>query len=183
MSNTVQEKITYNRKTGEVTAQSLKHLDDLFDDERGYLFWSRKKQARIFPAIEFPTEMTVLDIGRMTILAKYAWSKSNMLGCRRNGGLKAYSAEELGALVDLKPRQARNFIKKMIQLEIIADVDVEIGGVREKHYYLNPLYYFNSRRISLELYTIFHKQLDPYLPDWVKERFGQEETFKRKQRK
>lgn len=158
--------------TGQIIKNNLFTFPAAFDDEKGYLFWTRKAFAKSFLDKPFPKEMTKLDIAHITMLSKHLWSNTNMLGYRGHGGVKPYDIDDISKAIDLKPRQTYNFIKKMIAIGMIAKVDVTIEQTKETHYYINPLYYFSNNRLSLNLYLIFRNQLDPHLPEWVKNKFA-----------
>lgn len=157
---------------GEIIKNNIHHIAAAFDEEKGYLFWARKSFAKSFMDIPYPPGMNHSEIGKMAILAKKIWSNTNMLGYRGNGGVKPYTPEQIGKFIDLGPRQAGRFIDKMIRIGILARVKIETGGKKETQYYVNPVFYFSSNRIPLNLYLIFKDQLDRFLPDWVKQEFS-----------
>lgn len=162
-----------NEETGEVQAEKVQHIAAAFDDEKGYLFWARKNFAKSFVGVDFPESMTMKERGQMATLAKKMYSTTNMLGYRGNGGVKAYTVEQIGRIIGLKPYQANTFLRKMMKVGMIAKVIVSVGENRVTQYYINPIYFFGSNRIPLNLYLIFQKQLDEVMPDWVKNRYGQ----------
>ena len=157
--------------TGEIYSDKNKFVNSTFDEEKGYLFWNRKNFAKTYRDIDFPEEMTDAEIGKMTRLSKKIWSNTNMLGYRGNGGIKPYDIEKIGEVIGLKYRQTLRFVNKMMRLGVMAKVKVDVGGKKETHYYINPIYFFSSNRIPLNLYLIFKNELDPFLPQWVIDRF------------
>jgi hypothetical protein len=163
--------------TGEVHSTKVQYISAAFHEEKGYLFWARKGFAKSFQDVPYPREMTFEEIGRVAVLAKHIWSNTNMLGYRGNGGVKSYNVEQIGGLIGLKRRQAYNFVNKMLRLGILAKVNIKMEGKTETQYYINPIYFFASNHIPLNLYLIFRRQLDAVLPDWVKQQFV--ETAKR----
>ena len=162
-----------DEKTGEVCSVKKHFMESAFDEEKGYLFWARKSFTKSFHSVDYPKEMNDLDLGRMARLAKKIWSNTNMLGYRGNGGIKPYTVEKIGEVINLKPRQAKTFVDKMISLGVIAKVNVDTGGHKEVHFYVNPIYFFSSNRIPLNLYLIFRKELDKVLPSWVKAKYAE----------
>jgi len=161
-----------NPDTGQITSEKVQHIAAAFHDEKGYLFWARKNFAKSFVEVDFPESMTMKERGQMATLAKHMWSNTNMLGYRGSGGVKAYTDEQIGVLVGLKAYQARDFVRSMIKVSMIAKVTVLLGGEKTTQYYVNPIYFFGSNRISLNLYLIFRKQLDEVLPRWVREEYA-----------
>lgn len=163
-------------KTGEVVSDRRKFVSAAFDDERGYLFWARKSFAKSFAEVDFPEQMTSLEIGQMTRMAKKIWSNTNMLGYRGNGGVKPYDTDMIAEVLQISPRQAYRFVAKMQRLGVLARVTVDTEGRRETQYYVNPMYFFSSNRIPLNLYLLFRKQLDAVLPGWVIRRFSEQKV-------
>lgn len=157
---------------GVVHKEEERNFPPHFDEEKGYLFWHRKNFAKTYQDVPFPDSMSVMDIGRMTLLSKKIWSNTNMLGYRGNGGVKPYTVEQLGMIIGCGPRQAHRFVARMIELGVMARVETKVEGSREVQFYINPVYFFSSNRVPLNLYLIFRKQLDAVLPWWVIQRYG-----------
>jgi hypothetical protein len=107
----------------------------------------------------------------MTALAKKMCPKTNMLGYRGNGGTRPYNVDKIGTVIGLKPSQSYSFVRKMIRLGIIAEVKIKTGGKTEVQYYVNPMHYFSGNRIPLNLYLLFHKQLDKHIPQYAQEEY------------
>lgn len=165
-------------ETDPVTSEVLSRFNKIsfcnarFDDERGYLWKPKTGGARMFNEIPFPDGMSMIDRGRMATLAKHIWNKTNMLGYRGHGGVRPYSVAQIGKLVGLTPEQAERFLKRMQNTGIIKPVSVPFGERIEIQFYINPLYFFGNSRLSLNLYVLFHEELDKHLPEWVKEEFS-----------
>lgn len=160
-----------NEQTGEKYSEREVKFTPAFDEEKGYLFWARRGYVKSFHEMDFPEEMNDLDIGRMARLAKLIWASTNMLGYRGNGGVKPYSIDMIAEILKMEPRQTYRFIEKMIRLGVMARVRIDTENAKETHLYINPIYFFSSNRIPLNLYLIFSKQLDKVLPAWVREEF------------
>lgn len=170
----------FDPQTGEVHHSKISQFPPVFDEEKGYLFWNRRSFAKTYQDIEFPKQMTDLEIGRMTRLAKKIWSNTNMLGYRGNGGIRPYDVQMIAEFLGIKLRRAQQFLKKMITIGIIAKVDIEVADRQETHFYVNPIYFFSSNRMPLNLYLLFRDELNEHLPKWVISRFNEEaEKLKR----
>jgi len=161
--------VTYTDEySGEIVNRKQYGVGKRFDPEKGYLFRNQAGGFSQLYDVPFPDDMTDIEIGRMTRLAKKMWGNTNMLGYRGNGGIKPHDIASIGKVINLEQRQTYNFINKMINLGIIAKVKIESKGQIDYQYYVNPLYYNSSNRIPLNLYLLFRKQLDPYIPSWAK---------------
>lgn len=172
----LKETLYVDSSTGEIKHRSIQRITPAFDDERGYLFWVRKSFAKSFSDVPFPQEMTDADVGRMARLSKCIWSNTNMLGYRGNKGVRPYDTDKIADVLGISVRQAQRFIRKMIRVGMMAQVTVKVEGVVETHYYINPIYFFSSNRIPLNLYLIFRRQLDKVLPEWVKKEFAEQKN-------
>lgn len=168
----IERKQVIDEKTGQIMTDNVRHISSAFDDDKGYLFWARKSFAKSFIDVPYPKEMSKLDIANMSILAKHMWSNTNMLGYRGNGGARPYDIPMIAKAIDLKQRQTYAFIKKMMDLGLMARVDIKTDSGIETQYYINPIYFFSGSRIPLSLYLIFRQQLDSVLPGWVRDRFA-----------
>ncbi len=171
-----------DEKTGEIRRKKINRLWARFDDDRGYLFWARKDFAKSFLDVPYPTEMTDAEIGRIARLAKKMWSNTNMLGYRGNKGVRPYSVEQIGEIIGLGPRQTRRFIAKMINIGMMAKHEDGKGRLKETQYYINPIHFFGSNRIPLNLYLLFRQHLDKLLPDWVKKEYKRVDEEKMRER-
>lgn len=173
MSNNLIKKTQYiDTDSGEVQNEKIQHLAAAFHSEKGYLFWARKNFAKSFADVDFPQSMTMKERGQMATLAKHMWLNTNMLGYQGSGGVKAYNEEQIGVIVGLKAYQAKDFVRNMIKVSMIAKVTVLVGNETIIQYYINPIYFFSSNRISLNLYLIFRTQLDEVLPRWVQDEYA-----------
>lgn len=172
MSKVQHIKELVNLSTGEILDKKVITLPAYFDEEKGYLFWPRKSHARSFHDIPYPEKMTDGDIGKLARLAKHIWSNTNMLAYRGYGGLRPLGIEDIAQILDLKPRRTRSYLKKMVDLGVMAKSKTKVGSIVEDFFYINPIYFCSTKRIPLHLYLIFRKQLNEVLPEWVIERFN-----------
>jgi hypothetical protein len=174
MSDYQKETRIVNTRTGEVLGKNTFPVSPVFDEEKGYLFWPRKSFSKSFVDVDFPRELSFKEIGQMTTLAKKMCPKTNMLGYRGNGGSRPCNVDKIGAVVGLKPSQAYSFVRKMEKHGLIAEVKIRCGERVDTQYYVNPIYFFSGNRINLNLYLIFRRQLDPFLPGWVREKYREQ---------
>lgn len=173
MNSTIIRKQYIDSATGAIRKEEQTRYPAAFDDEEGYVFWAKKGGAKSFSDIKYPKEMTLKEIGQMSVLSKEMWSNTNMLGYRGHGGVIAYDEDEIGDLIGLKTYQTRGFIRKMIQLGMMAKVHVSVEDNKYTQFYINPIYFFGAKRLSLNLYLIFKEQLDRIIPGWVRREFSE----------
>jgi hypothetical protein len=175
-SDILQKEVIYYDDEQQILSKHRQFVDNRFDDEKGYLFWTQKHGVKQFSDVPFPIEMTDAEIGTITRLAKCIYKDSNMLAYRGNGGIKPHSMKTIAKELNVTDRQAERFIKKMIELEVMAKGKFEIGGTVEVHYYISPIYFFSGKRINNTLYVLFRNQLDAVLPAWVRARFVEQNS-------
>lgn len=166
------KKVTYyDRETGEIYSEKHLKVSAYFDEAKGYLFWSRKDFAKMFSDVDFPSDLSDSDIGKLTKLSKRMYSTTNLIAYKGNGGVKAHSIKTIAKLLNISERQSRLFINKMIKYGIIGSVKCKVKHDISYQYYMNPIYFTSSNRIPLNLYLLFKKQLDEILPDWVRRKY------------
>lgn len=165
-------------ETGEIINEFKKqsYYSKRFDIGKGYLWRTNGSGAKTFFDVPYPETMSMIDRGRMATLAKYIWSNTNMLGYRGHGRIKPYDVESIGEIINLNKKQAHSFMRRMIKQGIIKQIDVPFGEELETQYYVNPIYYFVGPRLSGNLYALFHRELEHYLPEWVRLEFAKTDT-------
>ncbi len=163
----------FDPNTGEVFRQHKKQqfVASKFDPAKGYL-WRSRDGVKSFFDIPFPEAMSMIDRGRMATLSKHMWGDTNMLGYRGFGRIKPYDIDGIGRLVDLNPKQAELFVRRMQKYTVIKCIPVPFGEKIELQYYVNPLYYFKGPRLSGNLYELFHEEMEKYVPEWVRIAFS-----------
>lgn len=160
--------IRHTNEHGEIISEKVFTYKAPFEDDEGYLFWNKKNFTKSFNDVEYPSELTDSELGKLTRLTKKVYSDTNMIAYRGNGGrIKPYTDEKISELLGLQLRQGKRFLNKMVKLGIICKYNNR--GITE--YYFNPLYYFSNKRISLDLYLKCKEQLDKVLDDWVIRRY------------
>jgi len=172
----IEKKQLIHQGTGEILREGYRHYTEAMNEE-GYRFPSHKAGARIFEGITFPVEMTVDEIGRMTLLSKLMIGATNMLGYRRGRNIMAYSILEIGELARLKNWRGRKFVNRMCKMRVMQRIDTNSGA----QYYINPAYFMASgHRLSLDLFLLFRDELKQIVPAWVMNDFLRQAGTKRK---
>jgi hypothetical protein len=165
-------------KTGEVKYSApMGYFPPRFDEERGYLFWNQKNHATQFADVDFPEAMSMMDRGRLATLAKRIWANTNCIGKRSRDQEKRFEPcdlDDIAEILGIAPRYAKEWLDRMVKMEVMAVSLVTVGQYTDTHYYINPIYFFSSDRLPLNLYLLFRRQLDKVLPDWVQGRFAEQ---------
>ncbi|MDP4158222.1 MAG: hypothetical protein Q8911_00460 [Bacillota bacterium] len=163
----------YYDDEGKETGKKKIYLPDRFDDKKGYLFWNQTNFVKTFQDVELPKELRKVDIANLFLLSKKVYADTNMIGYRGNGGSpRPMTINQMSEVIKDTERHTTTFIKRMIKARIIAKIDVKIGDDKTIQYYFNPIYFFSSNRLSLNLYALFQKDLDPFLSNYAKQRFS-----------
>ena len=162
---------TVDSVTGEVKSKKIKKKV-YFDEQQGYLFFSQKNGARTFDGIDLPEDLSDSEIAKLYRLSRKIYKNSNMLAYRTGNNIRAMEIKHIAKAVNMSERCCTIFINKMIRKRILAKAIVEIGDVRQIQFYMNPIYFFNGKWLSLNLYLLFKSDLDFLLPEWVKLKFN-----------
>lgn len=158
-----------DHNTGETfTRQSM--VDKQFDPEEGYLFWNRKQHIKVFSDRKLPDEFTWAEKGRIDELKRYMLKNNQFLVYRTGNVLKPLSVHDIGRILEMSDRQARQLMAKCKKYYIIKEI--EIDGIT--YFAFNPVYGLKNKRISLTMYLIFQEQLRTELPRWVVDRFAEQ---------
>lgn len=152
---------------GEVITDKTLQYKGRFDVESGYLFWSQRNFVKSFPGVELPGTMRDDEIGKMDRLSHKVFADTNMLAYKGRNGIVPFGMKDIEETLKLGQRQTYRFVDKMLQLGIMARLIIDTKGQKTTQYYLNPMYYFSSNRLSLNLYLLFQDQLNEVLPKYV----------------
>jgi hypothetical protein len=170
----IQKKMLIDKDTGEVISEKMLNIN-IFDEKDGYLFWKNRQAIKTYPGISLPEGLTDREVACLHKLSQCIWSTTNMLAYRGyENRPKPMDVERIAKETGMPLRNASSFIRKLIDLGVMAKVVVETAHNKETQYYLNPIYFFSGNRLSLNLYLLFRTQLDRYLPEWVREKFAEQ---------
>jgi len=165
-----------NPETGELIYSRDSRGVDYFNDD-GYLFMINKNGARIFQYIDLPEGFSDSEVGKVFKLKNYIQQKTNMLYKRSSSGYTPMDREDIVKALGYESRRGITFFNRLIEKEILAQVTIKCGEDPDRvQYYINPLYFHGGKRINVNLYMLFKTQLDPYLKDWVRKKFTQQQA-------
>lgn len=156
---------------GVIVSTKKIYFKDMFDEEKGYLFWVQTSFVKTFQDVELPKDITKPDIANLFLLSKKIYSNTNMVGYRSSGGIRPMTVEQMARVIRDTDRHTALFLNRMLKNRIIAKVNVIIGEDVTTQYYFNPIYFFSSNRLSRNLYLLFQKDLDSFVPEYAKQRF------------
>ena len=160
------KKVTrYINKDGEYIDR-VSYVTSPIDDD-GYLFWVNKLNVKTFIEQDLPKGFTWADRGRVEALKKMILRDNQFLCYRTNGRVKPIGVKEIANMLELSDRQTKTFVKKLKSNGIIKEVSFD----NMRYFAFNPMYGFKGKRLSLNVYIFFQKELDPVLPEWVKREF------------
>lgn len=144
---------------GEPVKEFNQHFTESMNEE-GYRFPGHKAGARLFRDVKLPKNITYQDKGRLYDLSQEMVGNTNLIGCRSGGKILGYTVDEIGELVNLSGKRGREFVRRMIQNNILRKLDAG--------YYMNPAFFMSTgQRLSLELFIHFQDALAPLLPKWA----------------
>lgn len=155
-----------NPITGEVI-EKTSYVDMFYDDETGYMAWTKRKGVKTYMDRGLPDELSFADRGRVDELRHYILRDNQFLVYRSNGTIKPIGINQLTKILDLSERRCKLFMKKLKQLVIVKEVN--FNGLT--YYSFNPIYGMKDKRITLTLFLIFQAELRTELPLWVINKF------------
>jgi len=147
----------------------------IFDNEKGYLFKNRSYYFKGFKVDNRLSDKVsdFADIGRLHVLAENTYADTNMIAYYKNKKYYPAGIKEISEMIRLCERNTKDFVKRMIDLGIMAKAIVNSNEQIDIQYYLNPLYFLSSKYLNPGLYMLFRKQLDEHLPQWVINKFNE----------
>lgn len=165
-----------DRDTGEIVQSREAEGINYFNDD-GYLFMIRRGCTRVFQHIDLPATFSDAEVGKLFRIKNYIQYDSNMLVKRTRDGNRPMTKEEIIFVLNYQSRRGINFFNKLMREGVLAEVSIKCGRSKKRiQYYMNPLYFHNGKRLNVTLYNLFKTQLDPYLNQWVIEKFGKQEA-------
>jgi len=169
MAAKAQKLVRYtDRITGE-TKERVQFIDLQFDDDEGYLWWSKKTSVKTFIDAPLPKCFSWSERGRIHELKHYMLRDNQFLVYRSNNVIKPITIVEMRKVLDMSQRQCSALVKKMKAEKIIKEIS--FGGLI--YFAFNPIYGFKGKRLSLIVFMFFQDELMEALPNWVIDRFSQ----------
>ena len=156
---------------GNLCSTKKVYFKDMFDEEKGYLFWNKSSFVKTFQDVELPSNITKADIACLFLLSKKIYSTTNMVGYRGNGSVRPMSIDQMAKVIRDTGRHTIVFLNRMVKNRIMARVEVTVGDETVTQYYFNPIYFFSSNRLSRNLYLLFQKDIDHFIPEYIKQKF------------
>lgn len=137
--------------------------------ENGYLMYAHGQTISRRTNLKFPESMTKIDMANMDLLSAHLLPNLNVIGYRTKKGNEPMTAKQIGKVIGIEERQTRRFIKKMIEVRMMAK-DGE-------QYVVNPLYFLNGKVITDYMYWLFEDHLNEYMTEWVRKTYRERKGF------
>ena len=136
-----------------------------FNLENGYSFFLGAAAVRYFPGgWELPKDITPADCGHMYRVAALLQPGTNMIIKHHKNYDRPITVLQLADELGISADHCKKFLLRMMHRRIIKKQD--------GHYYVNPIFFIRGRYLTWGLYHLFQEDLDPFLPDWVIDRFN-----------
>lgn len=141
-----------------------------------YKLLSRTHTLRIDTKVQYPDDMNMVDIGRVSVLARHALYRTGLLADIHNRRLRILGEEDIAMIVRLSPKRNKSFIRSMRKLNMLRPVDVFISDtVIERQWYLSPVYFICAVVNDLT-YALWHDQIDTQMPEYARTFFAIEQN-------
>ncbi len=155
----------FNSEGEEVYSKTTQFKGRFRDD--GYMMYAHGQTISRRTSLKLPEGMTKIDMANLDLLSVHLLPNTNVIGYRTKKGNTPMTIEQMGEVIGVQQRQAYRFIKRMIDMRMMAK-----DG--EQHV-INPLYFLNGRIITDRLYWLFDEPLNEHLTDWVKKTYRERE--------
>jgi hypothetical protein len=134
-------------------------FSDSFNIDKGYRLRRTLMGSCQYNCIDFPSEISFSDIGKVTVLARKYLMVGNALGYKKNNRIYLFkSVEEIGKAVGISSKtQCYGFMKRMFDFAIIRKVD--------NGFYVNPVFFIkNGEWLTFDLFAIFYMEVRVLIP-------------------
>lgn len=160
-------------ETGEII-KSKQVQFNIFDEKKGYLFKARNYKKIILADIKLSQIVNnQSDFMRVHLLSEWIYKDTNMVYARIDSRkIKAADISDIAEIIKLSDRRTKEFLKCIIQKDIIAKRNDKIGCESSEKYYFNPLFFSSNKYLNADLYFLFQRSLDEHLPSWVIRKFN-----------
>ena len=165
----IQYKTDVDIGTGEILSRQEKIIPDYFNPDNGYRLFARSKSVRTMPIVDFPKELSRIDMGHLLFLTRSMWANTGCIGLLKARKFKPYNDVELYNYIGFTfDRKGREWLKKMVKLSMLRSIDINLpNGSQERQWYINPVY-FCPMFINRQTYLIWKDQIEKFVPDYVK---------------
>lgn len=170
-----QKVTTFDNKTGFVIDEKERGLYNPFDPEKGYNFKYKSFSIKSYLDIPLPDVFSDSELGKLFRLSRHIYANSNMLGKRVNTFIRPFTQEKIIEVFELKDRQGRALLKKIIDNHVIRKLEFTEQGKTFVQFYFNPIYFFSGTYLNLNLFLLFQDELNKHLPPWVIAKFLEQE--------
>lgn len=158
MARRMEQRRIYDPDTGEVLYDQTKPLSSYLFTDKGYVFHYNRKHTKLYHYKTPPADMTIGEYAYFIQLCKQADS-TNALRVRK----KPMSMEQIADAIAVSVDRTYRLFAKLSRW----------GMVKKgtSTYYINPVYGFNGKYLTLDLFRLFRADLSKDMPDWVVIRF------------
>ena len=144
---------------------------DRFQDAKGYKLYISRLSVKCFKGQGLPDTLTWAERGRIAELATHM-TYDNLLFYRSDNDVKPLTPAHMAEILDMSDRGIHRFLNAMIKEGVIGKRNIYIDSVPYLGYFINPSYFFAGKWLTPQLYLLFKRDMDRYLPSWVITRFA-----------
>lgn len=164
----------FDENTGVIYSEQVKNTKNLlWKDDKGAILKPRNyhnkfyQDAKLSEIIENKS-----DLLRVYMLTEYIYKNTNMIYVKtKSNSFRPADLEDLSKILNLCERRTKEFLRKIRNMGILAELTIEIKNLKYSVFVFNPIYINSCKYISNELYLLFKPYLDEYFPDWIKDKY------------
>ena len=113
------------------------------------------------------------DLLKTYILTEKIYKDTNIIYYKKDGVLvRPATIEDISEMIDVNTRGTKEYLKRMMDKGIIAELTIETKNTKSSSYVFNPVYVNSMRYINTFVYSLFKPDIDNYLPQEFIEKYA-----------
>ena len=165
--------ISFNEDNGEVYYDCTKTYESkLWKEGKGAILKPNNYMNKMYRTNKlFEIIKNKRDLLNTYILTEYIYKDTNIIYYIDENINRIATIKDISTIIDLCEKRTKEYLNRMIDLGIIAEISTIIKNKKYKSYIFNPLYVNSCRYINNTTYLLFKNYLDKYFPDWIKNNY------------
>ena len=168
--------IKYNEDTGEVYYSKLENSQSkLWADGKGAILKPRNYHCKIYQDVKlYDIINDKQDLLRTYILMEHIYKNTNIIYIQKSKTIfRPATIEDISTILDIRIRSTKEYINRMKEKGIIAEITTKIQNEEYTAYIFNPVYINTCKYISNQTYLLFKPYLDKYFPQWIIDKYSE----------
>ena len=164
----------FDEETGEVYSNSqTDYKSKLWVDGKGAIIKPRNYHYTLYQDTKLCDIIKDKnDLFKTYILVEHIYKNTNIIYIKTSKTVyKPASIEDMSSILDISVRRTKEYIKRMIDIGIIARITLEIKDKEYVSYAFNPVFVNSCKYINNTLYLLFKPYIDKCCPQWIIDKY------------